>query len=474
MWLALCAEMSKKGTGVFKFNENYESFIQYYPPSFIQKLAVIAADKYIAHKEYDSATATFTTLQKEGLDEPIKKYIEFMRAKILSETGNEEEAAKIWERQATDIPDRLIRARAEFSLVNMYLKDEKIPIEDASKRLEKLRIVWRGDELELNVLTLLGNLYVEQKDYAKALRAWRDIVAYYSENQEAISTARKMEAVFVRLYNKGGADDMLPLSALSLFYEFRDLVPTGIEGDLMIRNLAERLVKIDLLDRASQLLSHQIRNRLQGTERSRVGARLAEIYLMNRQPKQALEILKTSGYGELAPELQLERIRLTARALAQQGQLDKAIEVLSSDTSPDGNMLRLSVYWTNWDWPNVVTMAEEILSNRNDPSAPLTLQESEVLLKLATAYVYEHDSGQIQYLHDYFTPLLKNNPNRESFLFITSESGSIDYTNLSNLDTDIKTVKSFIDTSHKQTEGKSASATPTPTATSSEPKKAVN
>lgn len=484
MWLALCGELMNKDNGSFNFKDSYENTIRYYPPSFIQKIAVIAADKSIARKEYDSATAIFTTLQKEGLDEPVKKYIDFMRGKILSETGNEDEAAKIWERQAADVADRLIRARAEFSLVNMYLKEEKIPIEDAAKRLEKLRIVWRGDGLELNVLTLLGSLYVEQKDYARALRAWRDIVVYYSEVPDAIHTARKMEEIFIKLYNKNVADDMPPLSALSLFYEFRDLVPTGADGDLMIRNLAERLVKIDLLDRASQLLSHQVRNRLQGAERSRVGARLAEIYLMNRQPKQALETLKTTGFGDLPADIQLARIRLTAQALAQQGQLDKAIDVLSSDTSPDGNLLRLTVYWTNWDWPNVVAMAEEILSNRNDPSAPLTLQESEVLLKLATAYVYEHDSGQIQYLRDYFTPLLKGNPNKESFLFITSESGSIDYSNLSNLDKDIVTVKTFIDTSRQTSKSKAASIVPgiskappaaaPATSAANEPKKAVN
>lgn len=471
MWQALIAMASGKTRDTFDFQKNYEATIAYYPPGFIQKMALLITDKLVERKNYDQASAVFLALQKDGLDEPVKKYFDFMRAKILSETNNEEEASKIWERQAGDVGDRLIRARAEFSLVNMYLREEKIPYDEAAKRLEKLRIVWRGDALELNVLTLLGNLYLEQKDYARALRAWRDIVAYYSEVPEAITTARKMQSVFVKLFNKGAASEMPALTALSLFYEFRDLVPTGTEGDLMIRNLSERLVKMDLLDRASQLLSHQIRNRLQGPERSRVGARLAEIYLMNRQPKQALEILKISGYGDLGADIQLARIRLTAQALAQQGQLDKAIDVLSSDTSAEGNLLRLSVYWTNWDWPNVVAMAEEILGNRNDPSAPLTLQESEVLLKLATAYVYEQDSGQIQYLRDYFTPLLKNNPNKESFLFITSESGSIDYNNLSNLDKDINTVKSFIDNSRKEARDKSAATSMT---TPNEPVKSLN
>jgi len=445
MWLGLCRELLGEPGESFNFLANYDRYIHNYPPVFIQKLAVIAADRSINRKEYDVALNIFDALRKDNLEDPVRKYIDFMRAKIMSETKNEDEAAKIWEHQAAEIDDPLIRARAEFSLVNMLLRQDKITHEDAIKRLEKLRIVWRGDSLEMSVLTLLGDLYIEDKQYAKALHTWRDIVLYYPEVPEAITTAKKMEATFLSLYNHGGADNMPPLEALSLFYEFRDLVPLGKEGDEMIRGLADRLVKIDLLDRAALLLDHQIRKRLQGDERSRVGANLALIYLLNHQPKEALETLKTTGYGDLPPDLKLTRLRLTAQALAQQGQLDKAIDVLSSDNSGDGTLLRLSIYWDSKDWPNVIATAEEVLGNRNDPSAPLTQQESDVLLKLATAYVYEHDTGQIQYLRDYFTPLLKNNPNKDSFLFVTSESGAIDYSNLANLDQDINAVKTFLD-----------------------------
>jgi tetratricopeptide (TPR) repeat protein len=447
MWRTLCKELLDEDTGgqSFNFMANYDHIISTYPPVFIQKMAIIAADRSISRKDYDTALSIFDALRRDNLDEPVKKYIDYMHAKILSETKGEEEAEKIWEQQASNVEDPLTRARAEFSLVNMLLSQQKITPEEATRRLETLRIVWRGDSLELNVLMLLGNIYIDNKQYSEALHTLRDIVLYYPTVPEAVTTAKKMEEVFVDLYNKGGADSMPPLDALSLFYEFRDLVPLGKDGDLMIRNLADRLVNIDLLDRASLLLDHQIRKRLTGEERSRVGARLALIYLLNHQSKEALETLKTTGYGNLPADLQLTRIHLTAQALAQQKLVDKAIDVLSNDTSNEGSMLRLNIYWDNKDWPNVVSTAEEILGNRNEPSASLTPLESDVLLKLATAYVYEHDSGQIQYLRDYFTPLLKAGPNKDSFLFITSESGSLDYKNLANLETDISAVKSFLD-----------------------------
>lgn len=445
MWQALCKETLGDGDSVFDFADNYDRYINKYPPVFIQKLALIAADYNIKHRNYEKATEVLDIITRDNLDEPVRKYVDYMRAEIFSETKNEDEAAKIWEKQVAESDDRLIRASAGFSLINMQIREDKITPEKAIKELEKLRIVWRGDDLELSILTLLGSLYIDQKNYPEALRTLHEIVLYYPEAPQTLATAEKMEEIFTMLYNKGGADSMPALDALALFYEFRDLVPVGKDGDMMIRNLAERLVNIDLLDRAEMLLDHQVQKRLQGYERSRVGARLAAIYLQNHQTKEALNTLKTTGYGDLPADLQLTRQRLTARALAAEGHPDKAIEVLNNDNSAEGTLLRLSVYWGTKDWPNVTQTAEEILSNRTDPTAPLTREESGVLLKLATAYVYQHDSGQIQYLRDYFTPLLKDNPDKESFQFITSESGTTDYTNVSNVDSDITTVKSFVD-----------------------------
>ena len=122
MWRTLCSELLGEGKETFDFSANYERYISHYPPAFIGKLAIMAADRSINRKEYDAANVIFDTLKRDNFDEPVKKYIDYMRAKIFSETHSESEAAKIWEEQAKDIGDPLIRARAEFSLVNMLLK----------------------------------------------------------------------------------------------------------------------------------------------------------------------------------------------------------------------------------------------------------------------------------------------------------------------------------------------------------------
>jgi predicted negative regulator of RcsB-dependent stress response len=61
----------------------------------------------------------------------------------------------------------------------------------------------------------------------------------------------------------------------------------------MIRHLTDRLVSVDLLDQATELLQHQVDHRLQGAARAQVAARLAVIYLMNRKPEKALATLRS-------------------------------------------------------------------------------------------------------------------------------------------------------------------------------------
>jgi len=82
-------------------------------------------------------------------------------------------------------------------------------------------------------------------------------------------------STFDSLFLAGKGDTLPAIDALAMFYDFRDLTPIGRRGDEMIRRLADRLVSVDLLQQATDLLKHQVDNRLQGAARAQVAARLA-------------------------------------------------------------------------------------------------------------------------------------------------------------------------------------------------------
>ena len=87
-------------------------------------------------------------------------------------------------------------------------------------------------------------------------------------------------------------------------------VPAGEARIGVIRNLAERLVGIDLLDQASALLEGLVKDALQGEDKARTATRLAAIRLLDHKAEAALTALNYAPDTNLPAELTNERLML--------------------------------------------------------------------------------------------------------------------------------------------------------------------
>src|SRR6201999_4015786 len=143
----------------------------------------------------------------------------------------------------------------------------------------------------------------------------------------------------------GSADGLEPVQALALFYDFKELTPIGSDGDLMVRKLVRRLVDVDLLDQAADLLKYQVDNRLDGVPKAEVATDLAVIDLMDKKPEDAIDAINASRTTVLPTALNLQRRITAARALTGLGQYDTALEMLGPDNSPDAVDARAEIVW---------------------------------------------------------------------------------------------------------------------------------
>lgn len=430
--------------GDFDYSEAYLPYLRHYPARLRQKLALIAANTNINRRQYNRALKVMDSLNKALMPQETQDYMQFLIGRILAATTQKSAARTIWTQLASQLDNRYVRPRAQFALTNLDLAQNQISVKKAIEQLDPLRIIWRGDQFEIALLTLLSNLYEEDGDYRNALRASREIVTYFPNYEKNLEITAHMGDIFKRLFNEGVADNLSPLQALALYYEFRNLTPIGRAGDEMIQNLADRLAAVELLDRAASLLQHQVEYRLSGEERSRIGARLALLKLLDRKPAEALEVLEVTGYGANPQSLQQQRSILTARALSELGEHERALKLLDGDDSREAGLLRLAIHWDQRQWKAVIDVAEKLMGQRVDPSLPLDGSEQGILLKLAIAYVFEGRRDQIQYLRDYFMPLLSDDTTRELFSFITDDM-PVDYQNLSRLTAQIGRMESFLE-----------------------------
>ena len=175
-----------------------------------------------------------------------------------------------------------------------------------------------------------------------------------------------------------------------------------------MRKLARRLVDVDLLSKASELLNYQVDNRLQGLAKAEVASDLAAIQLMNREPEKALQSLWKTRTTLLPKPLLAQRRVLEARALNDLGRTDQAMETLGTDTSPEALDLRGEILWRQKNWAQAAALFEKRLGERWKQAGNLSLEDEGRLIKAGVGFSLISDQAGLQRLSERFGKFIPN------------------------------------------------------------------
>lgn len=419
--------------------------LEAYPPDWRGRFLLAGAKAALATGNKEGAAATLAALEGAKLSGDEQAEATLLRGRLEGLEGKKITAAALYAKVAAS-PMLPAAAQARLDLVNTDLALRKITPAQAIEQLERLRFAWRGDATELAVERRLGELYIANGKPRQGLLAWRRAIRDFPTSPLAAELAADSKAEFHRLFLDGGAKKLTPIEALAVYYDFRDLTPQGSDGDAMIRNLADRLVSLDLLDRAADLLNYQVTRRLSGEEKARVGARLAVVQLLNDKPEGALTALSESLTTPLPAALTLERLDLQARAEADQGKTDAALTLIKGDTSLAADKLRADINWRAKRWPAAAASLWVLLSNRDKNPAPLDETERQTVMQLAVALSLGGDETGLAQLRSRFGSRLDGTPEAEGFRVITSvtDRNDSDYRQLTSAVANVKQLESFM------------------------------
>jgi len=340
--------------------------------------------------------------------------------------------------------DRPSRTKAEYAAVNAELKFGSIKRPEAINRLERLKFGWRNSVFEYDLLQRLGELYALEHNLRDALVTLRQAATLYKNIKGARRITLQMRALFRQFYLEGKADRLEPIVALGLFNEFRELTPSGDDGDLMIRKLATRLTTVDLLDDASALLDHQIKFRLKGAKRATVGARLASLRLSNNKPLDALAALDASLSEKLSNDLGERRRLLRAEALMQAKRYDEALKVVEKDFSARFDGMRAQIYWRAGRWYDAARTFALITGGFS--SNNLKKSEVEILLRRSVALGLAGDTNGIEFLRERFGRAMEKSHRATAFKAVAG--GAIqsitDFATLARQAAELDTFRNFL------------------------------
>lgn len=422
-----------------------EPMIKRYTPEWQARFRLAEARSALARGDVKAAAQAMGALPDDGLAGEIKVEADLVAGKVFEAQGKNDDALAHYTFAAKG-PRGEAQAEAELAATNLGLTMGTMSAHDATDALERLRYDWRGDNLELATLARLGEIYADDRRYRDGLMTLRSAVAYFPDNPRTREISQTMSTIFRKLYLEGAADAMKPVEALALYYDFRELTPIGRDGDDMIRRLAERLVVVDLLPQAAELLQYQVDNRLDGAPRAQVATRLAMIYLMDHKPEDALRAIRTTRQVQLPDSIQRQRRLLEARALAEVKQYDAALEVLLYDEGKDAERIRADVYWKAQNWPAAAEHIESLLGDRWRDARPLEDEERFEVMRAAISYLFANDDFGLSSLKDRYGVAMKASGDGPAFTLVTEkpDTTSADFGELARKIASVDTLDAFM------------------------------
>ena len=362
-------------------------------------------------------------IETVGIPRELEPTVSVLTGRLEEGLGHIDDALRAYQ-TAADSWDRPAAAQGRLRDVVLKRSIGALARPDAIAELESLTTVWRGDETEVEALQLLARLYTEEGRYRDAFHIMRTATAAHPTSEVTRRIHDDAVETFDGLFLGGKADALPAVDALGLFYDFRELTPIGRRGDEMIRRLADRLVAIDLLDQAAELLQHQVDHRLQGAARASIATRLAVIYLSNRKPDRALATLRATRSSELAGELRNHRLLLEARALSELGRHDLAIEVSANIEDREGIKLRSDVLWAAQRWREAAEQIELMYGERWKDFEPLTVAERIDVLRAGIGFALGEDAIGLMRFREKYAGKMGEGPDRRAFDVVTAPIGT--------------------------------------------------
>jgi tetratricopeptide (TPR) repeat protein len=445
LWKALALARQEKWTEAREKFKNVESAVASLPVE-LQRVAVSQAMRAaLEAKDFSGAAARSSELEQLGITPEMQPSVLVMQGRLNEALGRETDALNDY-REVIASSDRPSASEAKLLEIELWQKRGEIAQDEALRELETLAVTWRGDGIEIRTLQLLARIYSAGGRYNEALGTARTATDLQSYSEVTRQIQDEAAALFSKLFLTPKGDDLPLIDALAMFYEYRELTPIGRRGDEMIRRLADRLVAVDLLDQASQLLQYQVDHRLEGAARAQVASRLAMVYLMNRKPDRAIAALRSTRIADLAGELRQQRLLLEARAQSDIGRRDLALDIIANVGGREAIRLRSDIYWAARRWREASEQIELYYADRWRDFKPLDPQEKGDVIRAVLGYALAEDSLGLARFREKYAPLMSGEADQALMETASrpASTNSADFAQIAKMAASVDTLDGFL------------------------------
>ncbi|SFZ81525.1 hypothetical protein SAMN02983003_0546 [Devosia enhydra] len=414
-WRSMARQMAGDAAGARADAIGAESALSDYPGWVGVRFLLSASLAALDSNDLASAQRFAGAIDLSLLDRTQTTTYQLINGRIAEAQGRSDEALDIYGAvMAAEIPPT--RAEAVYRTLDLLNRLGRLDVPKARETLAAESLMWRGDGLETAMQALLVDLNFRSGKYREGFETVRDAARHAASDRTVNALLDRAQAEFRALFLDGAAAGLPDVEALALYYDFRELTPPGSSGDEMIRKLAQRLVKVDLLAQAGDLLEYQVENRLQGAAKAQVAADLAVVRLADRKPEAALRALNQSRLAELPPDLERQRRILEARALIDAGRAELAVDLLQRMDGRDVTLLRVDGLWRAGQMVRAAELLEALYA---DAPLPLSQPARMNLVRAGVGYALGGDQLGLSRLRAKYADALAQSAEWSLFDFVT-------------------------------------------------------
>lgn len=461
LWKAFSLAQTGKLTESQKLiPDTAKSLIVSYPDRVQAMMLPDIIDAVLARGDVTLASSLVDIYEKASrssiayLDSPLA--VTFFRGKIALLRG-EGDVATNYFREAADGVIGPYPLRATLALAERGVSAKTIAREDAVNKLERFRYAWRGDALEIEMLQRLGLIYVTGGEQRLGLTILRDAATLAPEEALREKLVSVMQKAFKELFSGKTKEKMSPLEAAAVAAEFAELMPAGGDGEDITLNIADKMMAVDLLDRAASLIEPMI-DRTESMERAvKYAQQAAAIRITDNRPEDALRDIDKAlsrpdvqGQTALDPKILKSFALLRAKAKQQQKRIDAAFVELNS-VPEDADVLRLKadIAWSSQKWGVAADALGKLVRQSNmDATRPPTRDQAQMLLNLALAYNLSGKTSELDDLRLTYGDIMRRTELQQPFLLVTRtarEAKLADRTTLLKLVSEVNMFKDVLD-----------------------------
>lgn len=364
VWLGVLAEHEgKHAEALDLLTAENENVINIYP-EYLQQAVQLSKARALLHTEqYQDMFDYISRIELALNGKPLSPEMIYLQAKGYIAQHNMEEGTRLLAQVAEMEPEPIAYV-AKYDFIKLLDERGELSREQVLSFLEQLRQLWRGDELEENILYDLGTLYLQQRNFRDGLQRLKMLLVYFPNAYEDFAVADTMTDAFMRVFEPQNISDVDPLTLLGIYYDYRELSPADEKGDELIAEIGSILRDLNLFDRAIQLYDTQLNYRLSDKEeKAKMGLILAELYRKTRKFETALTELEKWRYKDMPAPLARAYDLEHARVLVATNNFSKARAMVENYLDDAGRDLLVDAAWGAGDWATVQSLLEPVFSS---------------------------------------------------------------------------------------------------------------